>query len=110
MVTPHEDFNNLLLDSIDTALLSLGKSIPQKVYLYIEKNHGLPKPQIPHSLKQFQYGLEKLFGIGARYIEILIMKNLYRKIQHPLNIEKTSQLEFIQYVAAAKQGFLNSPR
>lgn len=107
MVTKQETFDDLVLDSIDDALHTLGQTVPQSVYSYLETKYALQKTQIPKNLPQFQDSLEKLFGIGARYLEILMMKNLYRKIQRPLKMDETSQLEFVQYIKAARQSFLN---
>jgi hypothetical protein len=101
---PH-DFNLLLLNSIDDALLSMGESAKKSVYFHIEKNYRVEREQIPQELEQFQTALEKIFGIGARYIEILIMRNLYGRVGRPLNLGKNEQLEFIKYVEAAKQVF-----
>ena len=53
-----------------------------------------------------QAGLEKIFGVGARFIEILIMKNLHAKIGQPLEIEKECSLEFVEYVSAVEHNFL----
>jgi hypothetical protein len=51
---------------------------------------------------EFQQGLEKIFGAGARFIEILIMKDLHSKIGLPLEINNL-ELEFIAYVNAARK-------
>jgi len=97
-----KDFDKLLLGSIDDALGSLGESAKQSVYSHIERNYKVVRNEIPANLQQFQEGLEKIFGIGARLIEILIMKNLYAKIGHPLVMEKNQHLEFIKYVNVAR--------
>jgi hypothetical protein len=39
------------------------------------------KPEIPFRIDDFQNALEKLFGIGTRHLEILIIKNLHEKIK-----------------------------
>ena len=106
MNTKQKDFDKLLLGSIDDALGSLGESAKQSVYHHIERNYKVPRNEIPANLQQFQEGLEKIFGIGATLIEILIMKNLYAKIGHSFNMEKNQQLEFIKYVNVARQSFL----
>ena len=100
-----KDFDRLLLDSIDDALGALGESAKQSVYSHIERNYKVARNEIPENLQQFQEGLEKIFGIGARLIEILIMKNLYAKIGHSFVMEKNRQLEFIKYVNAARLNF-----
>jgi hypothetical protein len=107
MTTIPKDFDLLLLDSIDEALLSLGESARQSIYFHIEKNFNVPKKDIPSELEHFQLALEKIFGVGARFIEILIMKNLYQKINCPLGTENSQQLEFIKYAKVAKQTYLS---
>jgi hypothetical protein len=109
ITTKSRDFDRLLLNSIDDALLSLGESARQSIYFHIENNFNVPRQQIPHNLENFQFALEKIFGVGARFIEILIMKNLYQKINCPLSMEDNEQLEFVKYMEAAKQTFALSP-
>ena len=108
MVAKSKDFNELLLCSIDEALLALGESVKQQTYFHIENRFMVSKEDIPENLSQFQYGIEKIFGLGARYLEILIMKNLYTKIGRPLTMHKNDQLEFIKYVDAARKNYLKN--
>jgi hypothetical protein len=110
MAAKSKDFEKLLLSSIDEALLTLGESSRQSIYFHLEKNFKISRNSIPESLPQFQEGLEKIFGIGASFIEILIMKNLYAKIGCPFSMEKNERLEFIKYVDAARQSFLKECR
>ncbi len=77
----------------------------QSIYFHIEHNFKVPRDKIPENLVEFQGGLEKIFGAGAQFIEILIMKNLHSKIGLPLKMQ-SKQLEFTEYVDAAKGGFL----
>jgi hypothetical protein len=107
MTAKSKDFDRLLLNSIDDALLSLGESARQSIYFHIENNFSVPRNQIPNNLQDFQFTLEKIFGVGARFIEILIMKNLYKKIDYPLTMNCNDQLEFIKYTQAAKETFLS---
>jgi hypothetical protein len=101
-------FNKLLLSAIDEALNSLGKSVRQSVYFHIENKFSINRKEIPGNLQEFQEGLETIFGTGSRFIEILIMKNLHSEIGCPLVMKKSEQLEFIEYVDAAKQNYLGS--
>ena len=106
MATKTRDFDKILLSSIDEALTSLGESVKQSIYFHIENKFCVARKEIPENIAEFQGGLEKIFGTGARFIEIMIMKNLHSKIGLPLNMDKKEQLEFAKYVGAAKQGFL----
>jgi hypothetical protein len=108
-VTKTREFDKLLVSAIDKALNSLGESVKQSIYFHIENNFKLTRDEIPENLVEFQGGLEKIFGAGAQYIEIMIMKNLHTKIGRPLKIEN-KQLEFVEYVDAAKEGFLKKTR
>jgi hypothetical protein len=103
------EFDKLLVSAIDEALNSLGESVKQSIYFHIENKFNVARNEIPENLKDFQGGLEKIFGTGARFIEILIMKNLHSKIGLPLMME-SKQLEFVEYVDVAKKGFLKKAR
>ena len=84
----------------------MGDSARKSIYFHIEKNYKISREAIPQDLEQFQDALERVFGVGARFIEILIMRNLYAKVGHPVNLGKNEQLEFIKYVNGAKHFFL----
>ena len=105
LATKSREFDKLLLNAIDEALNSLGESVKQSIYFHIENKFSVTRNEIPRNLQGFQVGLEKIFGTGARFIEILIMKNLHSKIGRPLIME-SEQLEFVEYVDVAKEGFL----
>jgi hypothetical protein len=98
-----KEFDILLLSSIDEALLTLGESARQSTYFHIERTFEVSREEIPENLEDFQTALERIFGIGARYIEILIMKILYGKIGCSLEMKSGDQLEFVKYVKAAKE-------
>jgi len=94
-----------LLEAVDDALASLGDSARQAIYFHLEDKFKITKNDIPRRLQDFADGLEKIFGLGARFIEILIMKNLYEKIGQPLEWNESRELVFAEYVAAARQSF-----
>jgi len=100
-----EAFENLLLEAVDEALASLGDSAKQAIYYHLEDKFKITKNEIPNRLKDFTEGLEKIFGLGARFIEILIMKKLYEKVGQHLEWNESKELIFSEYVTAAKQSF-----
>ena len=99
------DFDKLLLSAIDETLNSMGESVKQSIYFHIEHKFHVARNEIPENLEEFQGGLEKIFGTGARFIEILIMKNLHAKIGFTLKME-SEKLEFVEYISIAKKGFM----
>lgn len=108
LATTPDEFDKLLLSAIDEALTSLGESVKQSIYFHMEHKFNLSRDAIPMNLEEFQEGLERIFVTGARFIEILIMKNLDLKVGLPVKIEG-EQLEFVKYVAAVRKDFKKKP-
>ena len=109
MATKTKEFDKVLLDSIDEALLSLGESVRKSLYFHIEHNFKLPKNGIPENIGQFQLALEKILGVGSRFIEILIMKNLHGRLREPIIMDNNEELDFVKYVDAARNGYGKEP-
>jgi hypothetical protein len=110
LTTKSAVFNDCLLCAIDEALNSLGESARQSVYFYMENKFRVPRDKIPEKLAEFQGGLEKIFGAGSQFIEILIMKSLHSRIGRPLVANKSEGLEFIEYLGATKQSYSRKGR
>lgn len=99
------DFDDILLESIDEALTSLGESVKQSIYYHLEDKFEISKRDIPKRIEDFANGIEKIFGLGANFIEILIMKKLYEKIGVQLEWNEDKELIFTNYVEAARKCF-----
>jgi len=100
-----KEFDKLFTEAVDDALASLGDSARQAIYFHLESKFKIPKKDIPNRIEDFACGLEKIFGVGARFIEILIMKNLYGKTEQTVKWSESKDLLFVEYVATAKQSF-----
>lgn len=74
-------FNFMLLEAVDEALSTLGEGIKKSVYFHLEETYRINRLEIPGKIAEFSDALEKMFGLGSRYIEILVMKKFYPKIQ-----------------------------
>jgi hypothetical protein len=98
-------FDELLLEAVDEALASLGESAKQSIYFHLQEKFKVSRSQIPKRIKDFADGLEKIFGVGARFLEILIMKKLYERIGRPLKWDESKEFIFVNYVEAARQCF-----
>jgi hypothetical protein len=107
-------FEALLLDAIDEALLSLGESSRAAVYFHLEEKFGIKRKDIPKRLAEFSDALEKIFGLGARHLEILFMKNLHAKVnvafkwstyEWPLCKWIVPEMTFQEYVRLMRQNF-----
>ena len=74
-------FNDILLESIDKAFLTLGENSKSAIYFYLESKFAISRQDIPDRVHDFSDALEQIFGLAARQLEILIMKCLNEKIE-----------------------------
>ncbi len=96
-------FDAVLLEAVDEALLTLGDSARQSIYFHLEQKFHVSRRDVPCRIKDFENGLDRIFGSGAKFLEILIMKKLYEKIGSPLLWDESKELVFAEYLMAAKQ-------
>ena len=71
-------FENILLESIDEAFESLGENVKKAIYFHLMQKFLISREDIPDKIDAFSDGLEKIFGIGARNLEILIRHKLIK--------------------------------
>jgi hypothetical protein len=99
---PKPCFEELLLLAIDEALAALGENVKAATHSYLEKRCHLRTNEIAGRIGEFQSALEQLFGVGARYLEILIMKNFYAKTKLMFKLPElaypTPTLTFQEYI------------
>jgi hypothetical protein len=78
-------FSLILLDSIDEALSSLGENSKKAIYFHLETKFGISRQDIPKRVNDFSVAIEKIFGVAAQQIEILIMKYLNQQVECTYN-------------------------
>ena len=104
---PKHSFEKLLLNAIDEGLSALGESPKRVVYFYLEKKFNISRREIPDKIEDFIEALEKIFGLGAKFLQILIIKQLYQKIEKNLEWnEEQTDLTFTEYIVAARRSYL----
>lgn len=97
------DFKETLLEAVDAALSLMGDSSKRAIYLYLEKNYTIKKQDIPNRIEEFANAIEKIFGDGAKILEIEIMKHLFVKIGSAFEyFPQKNDLLFVEYVDAAR--------
>jgi len=98
------NFKKLLAEAVDEALSSLGDSSKQAIYFHLEKNFAIKKQDIPNKIEEFTNAIERIFGHGAKILEIQIMSNLYEKAGKDFEyFPENEDLLFIRYVNAARE-------
>jgi hypothetical protein len=76
----NKKFETILLEAVDDAFSTLGKSVKTSIYFHLEHKFIIPKQDIPYRIDDFSNALEQIFGLAAKHLEILIMKKLREKI------------------------------
>ena len=97
------NFEKLLLEAVDEALASIGESPKQAIYYHLEKGFSVKKQEIPSKIEAFVLAVEKLFGLGANFLESLMLKKLYEKAGLKGKEDSFKGLTFAEAVAAVKQ-------
>jgi hypothetical protein len=112
MITQRKIFDDILLEAIDECFACLGESPKNTIYFYLERKFGITKEEIPFSLTDFSVALEKMFGIGTKYLEVQFMEKLHTKIK---KLQKENAFEtrdpnftFIDYVNIKRRQFEKS--
>lgn len=97
-------FDKLLLEAVDEGLSSLGESSKQAIYFHLAKSFSIRRTEIPLEIEEFAKAIEKIFGLGANFLETLIMKRLHEKTGGEFDWSK-SKFSFADYIMAAKRNF-----
>ena len=107
-------FEEVLQDSIDEALSSLGEAVKTSIYFHLEHKFLIARQDIPFRIEDFSDALEKIFGLGAKHLELLIMKNLYEKVNCLYRWEGPAwlvpDLTFKKYVELIRIGYNDGDR
>ena len=92
-------FEEALLEAVDEGLSMLGESAKQAIYYHLEKTLKMNRLDIPCRIEEFTDTIEEMFGSGAKILEILIMKCLFKKVGRTFkNIPRPKDLTFTEYV------------
>lgn len=94
-------FRDILLQSIDDALLVPGEIVRAAIYDRVERSYQLRREEIPEKLELFHKALRDLLAAGGEVLERLIAKNLYRRLD--LNFNQHENWTLLDYVDEAKK-------
>jgi hypothetical protein len=100
------DFEKILIEAVDEGLSSLGESSKKAVYFHLDKNFNIKKQEIPEKIEAFAGAVENIFGFGANFLEIAIMRQLHAKVSQGAKWHISKDLTFTEYVSVAKHSLL----
>jgi hypothetical protein len=97
-------FNEFLLEAVDEELSALGDVAKQAVFSCLEKSFKINKLEIPKKIDEFSVAIEKIFGQGARLIEINIIRRLHEKVGLASSVYRpmSHDLFFAEYIEAKR--------
>lgn len=96
------DFEKFVVEAVDEGLSSLGDSSKQAIYFHLEKSFDIKRKEIPSKIDDFAKALEKIFGIGANFLEVLIKERLDEKTGKNDKSEENQHLTLAQYVKSCE--------
>ena len=107
-VDAKEAFCKLLEEAIDETFSCLGESTRRAIYAYLKNSFGIAKQEIPNRINDFSDAIKKIFGPGARNLEILCIKNIQAKaIDYKWDLPESfgSELTLKEYIHTVKQNY-----
>jgi len=102
---PRNTFEKILLEAVDEGLSSLGESPRQAIYFHLNEKFNIKKLEIPDNIEAFAGAVENIFGQGANFLKIAIMKQLNKKVGQKDKWHLSSDLTFVEYVSAVQRSF-----
>ena len=102
-----DEFNLIMLEAVDEALSFLGESAKRAIYYHLEEKFKIRREEIPIKIDDFVEAIEEIFGMGAKIIEMQIMKSLYKRVGHNFKyVPKEKDLLFTAYMKAVRNHFV----
>ena len=103
----NQNFEELVIYSIDQAFSILGERSKQSIYFLLESEFKLCRTNIPDRIGDFANAIEEIFGISALLIEIQVMKTLRQRVPLFTYIIENAELNFDEYLSSLRS-FMNT--
>ena len=76
----NNNFEKLLIETIDRELASMGDSGKEAIYFYLKSVFEIEKHEIPDKIEAFTGSLEEIFGASVKPIEISIIEARHERV------------------------------
>ena len=100
--TTEDLFEKTILEAIDQGFSSFGESCKEDIYTHLESYYELERNYIPYKIENFSNALHHCFGVGAKIIEMNIIKALSEKNKTFTFSSKKRELVFNEYAEGLK--------
>jgi hypothetical protein len=110
-LAPKDAFNNIILDAINQTLSSLGKTRKRKVFLYLKKELGIDRQDVPFRLAEFSRAIETVLPTEAFNFKTKLLIEIQRRFEEeairPKNFDcLVPNLTFEDYIQIKQLLFL----
>lgn len=95
---PKISFETAVTGAVDAVLLSLGKSVTEVIYSYMDNACGLKKEDIPCKITKFSETLKQIFGPLSKLVEIKIIEKLHSSYEGFSYVSKKEDLSLAEFV------------
>jgi hypothetical protein len=68
--------DEIILQAIDQSLSALGDGPKQALWSFIEKDSNISRQKVPQNVEEFEQTLQKVFGLGYKFLDSLFKKYL----------------------------------
>lgn len=68
--------DDLILEVIEKGLDALGESSKQAIWAFLEKEFNVNRNDLPANIREFQKGLQNIFGLGYSFLDTLFRQYL----------------------------------
>jgi hypothetical protein len=100
---PPKHFQKTFLEAVEEGFSLLGESPKQAILFHLEKSFKIKREEIPENLTEFKKALEKIFGPGTPYLERLILKKFYEKLNLRFENSEIEHSDFLNSVENLKK-------
>jgi hypothetical protein len=90
-------FNKILLEAVDFAFDSLGKSCNQALYFHLETSFHVRREEIPNKIQFFDRALKLIFKSGSVFLEKLILKKMCEELN--VEFEEKETFDYVEAIA-----------
>lgn len=87
-------YETFITEAVDAGLSLLGESGKKAIYYYLEKDYDIKKSNMASKVPDFSNALDKTFGMGSKFLKVIIMKEFYGK----MGVSAPEQLEGSKFV------------
>jgi hypothetical protein len=92
-----QKFDAALLNAVDFAFNSLGKSCRQALYFHLKTTFLISRTEIPEKVEEFDDAVRLIFKGGAGFLERLILEKLCESFE--IKFKEKNPLSFVEAIS-----------